>query len=177
MLGGINIVTQIYPDGLAEALLTLAGAAASHPVIKLGWRWLVRKTTVIEVRKDVIRINGLLGWKTYDRNLPHQFALQPHDRAQKEAEKNALLERKAEMAGKLKPRPKYYQESVHLVLLLIGQRIDIAAVFGPKDANAIRARLSACDGVLDGLRGTGEGPAAETGRQYKSGPGSIPLED
>lgn len=131
------------------------------PLFGLAWRRVLRTTKVLEIRQDVFRINGLFGWTGYDRNLPHAFALLGHDRAENEAEQNDLKARRSAQKGRLRTFPKYFRQSRHVVFVYVGQRIDIADVYGLKDARALQTRLAACDAFMDALRGPGDGPASD----------------
>ena len=119
-------------------------------------------------------VRRLVGWKTYDRQLPHKFLLLPHDHAQREREKHDLEVRKAQARGKIVAPRRYYQESFHVCLNYAGHRVDILTVFDRKDAAAVLARLQACDETVDVQVRNGNGGAFRPEDQWGIHPGEIP---
>ena len=68
---------------------------------------------------------------------------------------------------------RYYGDSFHVVFEYLGQRNDIATVYGHKDASAIVNRLKACDKRLNQLAGMGDEAALDPDDQWNKGPGEI----
>lgn len=181
--------------GFTALALSLAGSAVAvgasngNPLIVAAafcWPWLafslirrlhrhlLSRGTVVEIARDQLRVRGLLGWRAYDRRLPHRFLLLQHDKAGREQLLNDLKVREAQLRQRAVSPPRYYQDSWHLVFEYVGQRIDLATVFGLKHARALQARLEGCCQVLDGQFGTGEGIALSPGDEWRRGPGDIP---
>ncbi len=164
------------PTGQFEHLaLALVYALISYPAGLGLLRWLLRKTRHIEITPDEVRISGSLGWKTYDRRIKHRFHLLPHDKARAERDRHDYLARKGQTKRSIRRLKKYYQESWHVVFEYLGQRVDIADVYGLPPARAILARLKACDEIMDGKPGTGLGRVLTPEDEWASSPGDIPL--
>jgi hypothetical protein len=160
-------------DG-ALLLASLIVPPLCYPLARVLMRYDLRKTTTCDITADTFRINGMLWWKTYNRHLPHRFAILEHDKAQKERDAHALADRKAMQNGKILKQRKYYQDGWHVVFEYALQRIDIADVYGLKDARAIQSRLAGCAQMMDGLSGNGSGPVMLPAQEWTETPGDIP---
>lgn len=131
------------------------------------------KTTTVQFQPDAIRIKSGMGYKNYDRGLPHEFDYSIHDKAQREEEQEIEAKQKAAMQGKKEPlnKSKYYRNAFHIVLRYAGQRVDVASVFGKKDAEALLVRLQLLDQMMDAARGDAAAPAwSEPATQYGQRP-------
>lgn len=139
--------------------MQIGGAAAVCLAAHSVFKWVVcdglRKTTVIDMTTDSIRVRGWFGWKAYSRDLPHQFLLLPHDLAREEANQNDFEVRKASTQGRVIRKSTFYGDSYHVVLAQAGQRIDLLTVYGLKAATTIVTRLQYCDMLLDAQIGKG----------------------
>lgn len=152
-------------------LAMLFGSYGSYYGLKPLWRLLYRKETRIEMTATRFSYRVWYGWKHFNRTLPHKFALHPHDKAQREQEKHAFEQRFGKGPKEIKTR--YYGESAHVVFLYAGQRNDVLTVFGLKEANAVMARLQACDAALDAEAKLGDGLALGPDQQWGDQPGDI----
>jgi hypothetical protein len=95
-------------------------------------------------------------WEVFDRQLPHSFALLPHDRTQQERDEHDYEKQKASI-GRYAVKPiRYYSDSFVVVFEHLGQRNDILEVQGQKEAHAILARFQFCDAVMDAARQSGK---------------------
>ena len=167
-LGIAGIATGLdmnYRPELVFPVMMGAIYAMSGPM-DLLFRQLLKKKTRIYMTIGHFSVKGLLGYKHFDRTLPHKFSVIPHDKTREEQDKHALQERKDQAAGRITKRTRYYGESAHVVFEYVGQRFDVMTVFGQKDALAIAARLKACDGRLDAMAGMGEGIAFNPSDQW-----------
>lgn len=144
------------------------------PPIRRIHRHLLGQTVRIEITRDRLRVCGSWGWQAYDRRLPHRFVLLQHDKAAREQLLNDFKIREAQLRQRAVSPPRYYQDSWHVIFESVGQRIDLATVFGLKSARAMQARLEGCCQVLDGQFGTGEGVARNPEDEWHRGPGDIP---
>ena len=147
-----------------------------------AWVWFRRykfgrsyfgKVSTVQFRPETIRIKGGMGFKNYDRGLPHEFDYSIHDKAEWEEEKEIEARQNAAREGKKEPpkKGKYYRRSFHVVLRYAGQRVDVAAVFGKKDAEALLMRLQLLDQMMDAAKGDiGEPAFAEPATQYGERP-------
>ena len=159
-----------------------AGMLATAIIVPLIGGVLLRQTLNSLFRKRVrlmltaqrFSVRTFFGWKHYDRELPHRFALLPHDWLQAEQASNEYRMQQAQLARKPLRKQRWYADSFHVSFDYLGQRNDIMTVYGPKEAVAIATRLKACDDVLDAFARRGQGtpltPADEWGEQ----PGAIP---
>lgn len=156
------------------AALSVAGGlyAARWALVKLATLLIRRKTTII-MTTTAIRVRGLLGWKTYDRNIHHSFTMILHDRAKREGIENDFKVRQAAKIGEVISPAAYYGNAAHVCLALAGHRIDLAEVFDHQVAAAIVARLQYCDKCLDAAVKKGEG-WGETPEWEGNAPGRLP---
>lgn len=174
LVGGVLIAND-YSDA-QEPLwwVIVIGPFLGFPLYQLLWRYALRKTTRMELSADRFAVPSWLGWKRYDRKLPHKFTLVPHDWARIEAEDHEFTIRQAQMNGKLIRPTRYYGESWHLSFEYLGQRNDVLTIFGRKPALAVLTRLIAVDEVLDAHARMGDGVALTPGEQWGAQPGDIP---
>lgn len=143
-------------------------------VTRFSWgRLLFGKVTIIEFTPELIRIKRLLRFRNYDRSLPHGFDCKIHDKAEWEQERELELKEQAAAEKKKKvPQPvKYFRRSFHVILRYVGQRVDVASVFGQKQAEGILARLQLLDQLMDAQRGESRAHGlADPNRQYGERP-------
>lgn len=125
---------------------------------------------VLEFTPEAIRVSGLFGFKNYDRRWQHEFDCTTHEKAQEEEEEEVFERQMAALKGKKQKkivRPKkYYRNSYQIVLRYAGQRVDIASVFGRKDAETILTRLQVLDAELDSLLAQTSRPGVPGRDQY-----------
>lgn len=110
-------------------------------------------------------------WRSFDRRHPHRFVLVAHERAQAEQDDIQFRQRQ----GNVRVR-RYYTDSFFVVLEHLGQRYDIAEVMGPRNANAILARLNLCDDFLDGIVSDRQLLPTRPEHQWSGALGSVPKE-
>lgn len=174
LYGGARALSLPY-DQLEHLGIALVLAVVSYPAGLWLCRRALRKSRQIEITPDTVRIGAAFGWKEFDRRLKHRFHLLPHDNARAERDRHDYLARKGQTKRSVRRLRKYYQESWHVVFEYLGQRVDIADVYGLPPARAILARLKACDEIMDGKPGTGLGRVLTPGDEWASSPGEIPL--
>lgn len=134
---------------------------------------LLRKKTVVHITKDRFAFSTFLGWRRFDREAPHALTLIPHDDAEDEQERHSMAVQQARMNGVVLRKAKYYGDSYHLCFDYIGQRHDIATIFGRKKAVACLTRLKAIDETVDGGARTGNGTALTPTDQWSRQPGGL----
>ncbi len=120
------------------------------PATWYGFRQLTKKRAVVTFTSGRIQVRKTFTSRNFERTHPHGFVLLWHDKAEKERDRHAFLERKRPPKWWSWNRKKYYGDSFHVVLQCFGERYDILAVYGRKKAEKIHARLQACDAVMDG---------------------------
>lgn len=132
------------------------------------------KTTIIEFMPERIRIKGYTGFKNYDRTLPHEFDYRIHEKAEQEHEQEIEKRRDAAKKGKELNAEKYFRQSFHVILRYAGQRVDVADIFGRKQAEALLVRLQLLDQFMDAARGEPGSPAfSEPSTQYGERPEEV----
>lgn len=178
-LAVVLIITLLHwrnpalPEFVCAALVFLAGRRV------LGWtmREAFYMRTVIVMDINTIKVRRGLGWRRYDRNLEHQFALPFHDLSAYEQRCNEFATRKASTSGRVIQPPIYYGDSRHVVMIYAGHRVDLMSVYGPQRAANIVARLQYCDRRLDEAAkkgGSGFNPHAnDDWHESPGGPGDV----
>ena len=122
---------------------------------------------------ESFRVFGLRGGK-FDRQLPHSFQLLPHDKRDEEKEQLELKTLNARRQGKLKRPESYYGKSFHLVFEYLGERFDIAEIYGGREAKRARDRLAAIDEVMDAYAHGGGGTPLNPHDEWAAAPGALP---
>ena len=135
---------------------------------------LFRKRVRLMLTPQRFSVRGFFGWKHYDRELPHRFALLPHDWLQAEQASNEYQMQQAQLARKPYRKHRWYSNSFHVSFDYLGQRNDIMTVYGQKEAVAIATRLKACDDVLDAFARRGQGTPLTPTDEWGDQPGAIP---
>ncbi len=153
--------------------VALVGPWLAYPLIRRLYRVLLKKGTEIVITPEQFKFRTWKGWQTYDRQLPHKFALIPHDRAQAEKEEHDLEIRQEQARRQIISKTRYYGESYHLSFEYLGQRNDVLTIYGRKEALAVLARLKACDEVMDSQARMGDGIALDPEDQWSDQPGEI----
>jgi len=167
----------VDPFGCWHWVLAYAGLWFGYPYLKGEIRNVFRKEARIVMTETEFRVRAYRGWKVFNRQLPHSFALVAHDRTQEEHRRLDLHERREQLRGRIISRERYYGESYHLSFQYLDQRNDVLTIYGHKEAFAVLARLRACDGVLNAQARTGEGIALDPEDQWGDQPGEIPEND
>jgi hypothetical protein len=171
VLSGLCILDHDVPP---TALLFAAAIWFLHPLFEKAWREAIKRNVEMLVTEDQFRFRRWMRWISIDRVLPHRFALVVHDLARQERDKHELETLKAQKRGKIVQPRRYHQDSYHLCYELLGQRNDIAEIWGRPDAQAVLMRLRAIDDVINARARRGDGTAIRPGDQWVEQPGAIP---
>ena len=174
LIGGVYVVSHLPDATGAHWLASLFAPWLCHHLFKVIWRYLLRKETKLVLTADEFRVWTWLGWKIFDRQLPHKFAAIRHDMTVVERDRNDLEVRKAQASGKIISKPRYYGESFHLSFEYLDQRNDVMTIFGQKEARAVRDRLKAVDEVLNAAMRKGTGIPLNPEQEWSDLPGDIP---
>ncbi len=166
-----SLVSPIFPTGW-QWLFGLLGPFLILIPARMPLGWLFSKRVSVMVTPEVIEIRGLWRSRRFDRHAPHDFALIPHDRTQREKESLQFWERRLLRAWWMLPQRRYYAESFHVSLTYLGQRNDVITVYGRKRAQVIQARLRACDEIMSAESGQSGGVAMRPQEEWPSQPGS-----
>ena len=149
------------------------GPLLAYPLLNWFWRLFLYKETQLVMTTDKFKFLSWKGWQSYDRKLPHRFALVLHDKTQDEKDAHDLAVRQGQAHGQVIAPKRYYTDSYHLSFEYLGQRNDVLTVYGHKEALEILARLKACDEILDGVARMGDGIALDPEDQWNNQPGGI----
>ena len=144
------------------------------PFLSKGFRALLARTTFVIFTPERFSVRCFWGWKHFDRAMPHDFSLIPHDRAFRERERLAYWDHKWQRFWWTLPITRYYGESYHLSFNYLGERNDLITVFGRRKALAMQARLKACGDILDGEMGKRDGVATQPHYDWSDLPGDLP---
>ena len=144
---------------IAVAVVLLMGVGHVMPRMCESW---FRDPTEIRMTATAISVRSARGWAHYSRLLEHRFALYPHDWTSWEQRDIDYETRRAAADGHVVSPTVYFGESLHLVLVYAGHRVDLLTVYGQSEAAAIVTRLQYCDRCLNEAlemgRGAGERP-------------------
>lgn len=155
---------------IAVALVVFAGVSHLLPrACESGFR----HPTEIKMTAEAISVRSARGWVHYSRLLEHRFALYPHDWTSWEQRNHDYQTRQAAADGHVVSPAVYYGESLHLVLVYAGHRIDLTTVYGPSEAAAIVARLQYCDRCLDKALEMGGGVPKRPEDEWNDAPGGM----
>ncbi|HKJ74229.1 MAG TPA: hypothetical protein VKA19_08955 [Alphaproteobacteria bacterium] len=176
---GIVAMNISYLEGIGNDSDWVLAAAIllpllAIPVLRGAWRYLLRKQVRILLTPEQVKVDGWLGWRCYDRTLPHSFALLAHDRTRAEQDAIEFEMRQAQARGQVIRKTRYFGESYHVHLQYLGQRVDLMTVFGQKPARALVERLNACDGIMDRRAGLGDGVTLDPSDEWGDAPGDLP---
>lgn len=137
------------------------------------WHVNLRTKTQIRLSSTHIAVAQDKEWVLYDRQMPHRFALLPHDRAPMERLVHDFERQKASIARKAVFKKPYYGESFIVALEYLGQRNDLLTAYGRNEATAIVARLQACNEIIEARTRQGRGAAINPADQWGHQPGDI----
>ena len=165
LASGFNVVAAVAFGGVAFIVyVVISGMVTSA----------FKKRTRLVIEADSVSLPGLIRSPVYARNIRHAFQLVGHDDALEEQLRHDLEVREAAARGEVLQKKAYFGQSLHVALFYVGHRIDIAEVYGVKEATAIINRLNYCDSVIDQAlnmgRDTGFSPQDDW---PKNGPGSL----
>lgn len=157
---------------IAVAAVLLTGVSHLLPHVCES---VLRHPTEIKMTAEAISVRSARGWAQYSRMLEHRFALHPHDRTTWEQRNNDFATRQAAADGHVVSPAVYYGESLHLVLVYAGHRVDLMTVYGRSEAAAIVARLQYCDRCLDKALAIGGGIPKRPEDEWNDAPGGLGL--
>jgi hypothetical protein len=159
-----------------EGMLTaaLAVPVVGGLVLHRALLSLFRKPVWMKLTAEHFSVKTLFGWKNYDRQLPHRFALVAHDWTQAERDQAEYQAAQAQLQKRVIRKQRWFANSFHLSFDYLGQRNDIVTIYGQKEAAAIATRLKACDDVLDAFARRGHGTPLAPEDEWGDQPGEIP---
>jgi hypothetical protein len=165
--------TAENPNVWMFAAAVIIPIALERPIYKTLESF-IRKRVRIRLTLGRFSIKRWFGWRNFDRQLPHRFAVLPHDWTQAEQDLEELRQQEAQLKRQPTMRYRLYGESFHVSFDYLGQRNDLMTVYGQKEAVAVAMRLKACDDVLDALMQRGHGTPLDPGKEWSDQPGEIP---
>ena len=171
--GFFTVFQMVDPHGF-HIIAFGCGPLIAIPLFEWGIGKLLRKETAMVLTVDEFAFQDSKNWKRFNRQIDHRFSLLPHDKTRDEAEDNEFAVRKAQANGKVIRKKRYYGDSYHLSYEYMGQRNDIAVIYGRKDAMAVLARLKACDTVMNMQAAKGAPVNMKPQDEWADQPGDIP---
>ena len=161
------------PNGWMFAAAVIIPIALERAIYKT-LESLFRKRVRIRMTLDRFSIERWFGWRHFDRQLPHRFAVLQHDWTQAEQDLEELHQQEMQLKRQPTLRYRLYGESFHLSFDYLAQRNDLMTVYGQKDVVAVAMRLKACDDVLDAFMQRGHGTPLDPSKEWTHQPGGIP---
>jgi len=172
-------ITYESMDVTVHAVGLFVGALCGQPFMQKKLRHVGQVTATVRFTEDSIYLQGVRkppfwqpeeNWHRFNRSHEHRFVLYPHDKARAE---------KDEIEYQLKTKPgrrvtRYYGESWYVALEYLGQRFDVAEVFGKRKADTILDRLTFCDKYMEGLADARKGPSLKPQDEWAGPSGSLP---
>lgn len=153
----IFLANQIYPASQEESIALIALPFAAYVLAKLVFYRAFQKSVRVVYMPDRLVVHKMFGPKSFDRSMPHSFALYTHEKKERENEILSYREKKRAHWWISRSAKRYCGKSYYISFEYMGQRNDIMLVYKRKKAQEIIARLKACDEVMDGYRGNGRG--------------------
>jgi hypothetical protein len=171
-----SVFAAIHEQNLVIAVVVAICGFASIGYLKAESRKMATKVATIVFSETTIfvmeepELFRKDRWRTFDRRHPHRFVLVPHELARQEED---LIQHRQRMGASGRPT-RYYSESFFVVLDYLGQRLDLAEVFGQRNANDILARLNLCDEYMKGIADARQMLPTRPEHQWSGATGSIP---
>lgn len=169
-------MTQPVPAHVGWWIASIAGPVLGARFLRSLFRLVVASPVAVRFRPDVIEI--LVRKRVVRRvrrSLEHRFALLENDRAEIEKEIADFDNRKGRKAGIFSPL--YHHHAPHLVLDVMGGRIDVATVLGKATAARILGRLAACDQLMAEQAAVGHRDQLTPADEQKPRPGGLPEDE
>lgn len=173
---GLTMLQREAQDAISIGLMVgfIAAPVLARSAIRRFCHDCLAKTSEVAFTERTFAVRRPDGWEVYDRQLPHRFALIAHDRAQAERDQHDYEKQQASINRAAVMPTRYYGDSFVLSFEHLGQRNDVLVVYGPKQAQAILARLTLCDNIMDAQLQKGKGVPLEPADQWGRQPGDIP---
>ncbi len=172
-IGALFVAMSFEAPKLWHFILTGTLPALAFGLSRCAFDRLLRKSARVVFTPDEFVIDGLFGERRFDRNMPHRFALYPHNRAEREAEIIRFRMSRPQKSWRLFPPKHYLGSSYHLSFEYLDQRNDIMTIYRREIAHQILARLKACDAIMDGYAGKGAGQSLAPEQDWSPQPGDL----
>ncbi|WP_439543985.1 hypothetical protein [Hyphomicrobium sp.] len=141
------------------------------PMHKALARYLMRSKVYLEVTEDTFAIGVGKDCAVFDRLLAHSFSVVVHDKA---ADEQDELDAARQSSGRPSGSPaRYYTRAFIVTYDYLGQRNDIVAMMGQREANALQARLTLCDRLMETQRQKGKGLSMSPQDEWATQTGDI----
>ncbi len=168
---GLTAMNQTAGVGL----LICGTAAMLGFAVSKGVAGAMKVRTRLIISADRFSFQAKGGWRHFDRRVRHRLRWSLHDKAREEKDEHVFEERKDSIKRRAKKRERLYQDSYHIVYEQLGQRYDIAAVYGQLEAQRVLAKLKALDELADNLGRKGGGAPLQPDDEWGDQPGDIPF--
>lgn len=145
-----------------------------YPLTKWSARSFFKKQQRVRFTQDQFEIGSWPLGKKFDRQLQHSFTLPPHDKRADEKVALQLEVIRGRQRGKLVQPEQYYGKSFHLVFEYLGERFDIAEIYGEREAKRALDRLKSIDQVIESITGSGSGTPLSPENEWFPTAGDLP---
>lgn len=172
-IGALRLIFMLHVSNTPQILALLVAPLPAYWIARYALYRGMQKTVHVMFTPEHFTIRRMLGNKTFDRNLPHSFALYVHDRAGREEEVLSYKESKLKNSWWPWALKRYLGRSYHLSFDYLDQRNEIMTVYRRKHAHAMLARLNAVRRVMDNEAGFGSGQALAPERDWTAQPGEL----
>jgi hypothetical protein len=154
-------------------LAPFLGALLVPPLVS-GWtRRALRRAVHVVFTPTEFKVKRKGKWYVYNRSIDHSFMVLEHDRARYEREALDVLARREQSKGTFKVYTRYYGEAAHVCLNYYGQRHDLIDVYDKRRAQAVAARLQACDRLMDNYAKSGQRRGLDVEDEWAAQPGGL----
>lgn len=159
--------------GWLLAASVTAASTATFAAGHFGLRHVIARTSRVVFTPDQFIHFGFFRAKTFDRSLPHSFALFTHRKADREEQKLSFKERRSSGKWWARSPKRYYGNSYHIAFQYMGQRHDLMTVYRHEVASKILARLKANDEAVEAKVGGGRGQALNPQDEWADQSGAL----
>jgi hypothetical protein len=174
LLGTLMVQAQPAHPGWWAA--SIAAPLLGAPYTSAYVRRALSSAVAVHLRPDAILVlKGRTVTRRIERSLEHRFALIENDDAEIEKEGRDHAARRGRKPGVFAPL--YHHHAPHLVLEVMGNRVDIATIFGRAEANRVLGRLAACDQLMANQSEVGRRLELLPADEQKPRPGGLPEDE
>jgi len=154
-------------------LAAIALPIVMYPLTRWSIRSSFKSTTTVSFDKNTFRIGHWPFAKKFDRQLHHSFKLLPHDKREEAKEKHQLKAMRQRSRGQFAEPEQYYSKSFNLIFEFLGERIDIAEIWGEREAARALERLNTIDNVINTETDSGAGYALSPDKEWNPQAGDL----
>jgi hypothetical protein len=165
-------LAKLGDPSLSEALFAFFAPALVYAAAKFGLYRMLRTTTLVTFTPKQVKASRLIGEHSFDRSMPHKFALYPHEKSSREEEVLSFRDRQ-KTKWYQRPGKRYFGKSFRLSFDYLDQRNDLMLIYGHKQSQLALSRLNAVDQIMDGYAGKTHGQVLLPESQWQAQPGAL----